>query len=446
MFRGYGRRRMISFRSKVLWTLLILCVYRLLCHIPLPFVSADYMKTMVGENGSLGLWNVLTGGGLESMSLMALGITPYITASIVLQLLGVVFPRLADLQKEGSTGRKKMEQVTIAVAAGLALFQSVFMMIGYGRQGLLSSLTWYTVLIPSVLMTLGVFLISFAGQFITEHLFGNGISLILLTGILASYFSDAQALGSVLTANKNLPLAVLSCVGMLLAVVLLFVFTIWLNSCEKKITVIYSGKMQMHAGYCPQNVIPLKLIAGSVVPIIFASTIITIPALIQSFTGTDVKWLWIFNSSHWFSLSEPWASMGVVLYCLMIVGFSYYYNALNLNERQIADTLKRQGGTISGIRPGKPTEEYLRRQMRYLTLLGSLGLCVIALVPMILTAVLGISNLSFFGTSIIITVSVIAETKKSFQAERTASPYVKNTMFLGQQSASSFLRRKGVKS
>ena len=418
MSTSRGQKKVLSFRTKVIYTVLILLGFRLLAHVPLPFVNSAYISTLMNTNGSLSFFNALTGGSFESMTVMALGITPYITASIVIQLLGVAIPRLGELQKEGATGRKTIERISIVLAAVLGFLQSLFMMMNYGRNGLLSNYTWYTVLIPALIMTGGVFVLAYAGQVISDRFFGNGTSLILLAGILASYLTDMNTLFTRITGSDKLWLNILSVVIAIAAVLLLFGFTFYLNYCEKRIHITYSQRMSAGGSVTAQkSVIPLKLIAGSVVPIIFASTLMSIPAVIQSFTGTDIKFLYFLDTSKWFSKVYPWATLGVILYCVLIIGFSYYYNSLNLNEVELATNLKKHGGYINGIRPGKPTSDYLRRQMKYLTLLGALGLCVIAIVPTMLTGFLGLSRLSFLGTSIIITVSVIVETQKSFMSE-----------------------------
>lgn len=442
--RKYGRKTELPFKKRIIYTILLLILFRLCCYIPLPFVDNDYIKSLLNTNGTLTLMNLLTGGSFEKMSIMALGITPYITASIVLQLFGVVFPRLADMQKEGSSGQAKMERITLLTGAGMALVESVSMMIGYGRQGLLTTYTWYSVLIPSMMITIGCFALSSMGQFMTKHLFGNGTSLILLVGILSSYFSDAQSLYEVLTYNQKLAFKIFYCGIAVVAIILLFMFTLFLNGSEKRIKVTYSGKVSSTQTMKKDTVIPLKLIAGSVVPIIFASTLISMPAMIQTFTGTDIKWLWIFNTGYWFSKAVPWASIGIVIYCVMIVFFSYYYNMLNMNEIEIADRLKRSGGTIYGIRPGKPTSDYLRSQMKYLTFLGGIGLCIIALIPQVITNMLHIPRLAFLGTSIIITVSVISETTKAYKAGHMAGVYAAKTGFLGGGNSLKKRRKKHV--
>lgn len=425
--KKYGRKRERSLFRNMLYTFLILLLYRFLSHVPLPFVDADAIRSLIDMNGSLGLLNTLTGGNLANMSVMALGITPYITASIVLQLMGVLIPKLSEMQKDGSTGRKLYNRITIAFGSILGLLQSVFMLIGYSRNDLLSTDKWYAIAVCSLLMTFGVFLLSFMGDMIQEHFFGNGISLILAVGILCSYLSDGATLFEVLTADKKWTKAVLACVLAVLAIIVLFAFTVWMNYCEKRIKVNYSRKVSKNGGYQTQmSIIPLRLIGGSVVPVIFASSIITLPALVQSFTGTDVKWLHIFDMNHWFSLDEWWANFGLLFYFAMILWFGYYYQSLNLNEVEMAENMQKQGGTITGVRPGKPTADYLRSQMRYLTLLGGFGLCLIASVPIFVSSVLHISSLSFLGTSVIIVVSVIMETWGQYKADNRCVQYKKH--------------------
>lgn len=416
--KTYKKKRVLGLHEKMICTLLVLLFYRFLSHIPLPFVDSSYIKTMIDGNGSLSLFDAMTGGNLSNMTVVALGITPYITASIVLQLLGVVFPAIAKLQQDGSSGQKKMKRITMVMAVVFGGFQSVFMLMGYGQSGVLSSYQWYTVAVPAVIMVLGVFVLSFLGQFITDHLFGNGISLLLVTGILCSYFGDAGILFQTLLSGHKLAPQIMIAGAAVLVIVLLFAFTIWLNYCEKRIVVTYSGRMASGAVSRQQHIIPLKLIGGSVVPVIFASSVLTIPSVIQSFTGTDIPALRIFNTSYWLSPSNWWASIGMVFYFAMIIWFGYYYQALNLNEIEISEKLKQNGGMIAGVRPGKDTAMYLRQQMRSLTFLGGLGLCVIAFVPILSSSLLHISNLSFLGTSIIIVVSVINETYKLWQANR----------------------------
>lgn len=423
--RKYGAKKERSLRSKIAWTMFLLFLYRVLSHVPLPFVDSTYVKSMLNVNGSLGVFNTLTGGNLANMSVVALGITPYITASIVLQLMGVLITPLAEMQKDGSTGRKYLNRITIILAVILGGLQSVFMMIGYGKGGLLSTYTWYTVGTCALLMTAGVFILAWFGHMIQEHFFGNGVSLILTVGILCSYLMDGETFVNTLMVEDDTVRSVLYVFLGLFGVALLFGFSIWLNYCEKRIPVVYSGKLLVGGveESSKVSVIPLKLIAGSVVPVIFASTILGLPGLIQSFTGTDVKWLWMFNTNRWLSADAPWASIGILFYFVMIIWFGYYYQMLNMNEAELAMNLRRHGGVIAGVRPGPDTEQYLRHEMRYLTVLGGIGMCIVAFVPIAANAFLHIPSLSFLGTSIIIVVSSMTEVHGKYKAARRDNRY-----------------------
>lgn len=417
-----SKSKQMSFKKRLIFTVVLLLLYRLCSHIPLPFVDSDYVKALIGMNGSLGLLNTLTGGNLANMSIVALGITPYITASIVLQLMGVLIPSLAEMQRDGSTGQEKFKRINIVLAVILGLLQSGAMMYGYGESGILKPYTWYSVLIPTVIMTVSVFALSFIGQYITDHLFGNGVSLLLVTGILCSYLSDGQVLYSVLTHKYKLQYQIIACTIAVLIIIVLFAFTVWLNTCEKKIRVNNSAKVSMGCAKSV-SVIPLKLIGGSVVPVIFASTILTVPSYIQLFGKVNAKWFDIFNTSCWLKPDEWWASAGVGIYFLMIIGFSYYYQSLNLNEREIADNLKRSGSSIIGVRPGHDTEAYLHKNMKCMTFLGGIGLCIVAFIPIVLSVTVGVTNLSFAGTSIIIVVAVVEETYRKYQTEKYGHVY-----------------------
>lgn len=425
--KKYGFKRERSLGSKIRWTLFILLLYRVLSHVPLPFVDNTYVKDMLDLSGSLGIFNTLTGGNLSNMSVVALGITPYITASIVLQLMGVLIPSIAEMQKDGSTGRKQLNRITTVMAVVLGLLQSVFMMIGYGKNGLLSTYTWYTVLVCACIMTLGVFVLSWFGNLIQEHFFGNGVSLILTIGILCSYLDDGETFAKALKITDQEVLTVFAVIAGFLCIVFLFGFAAWLNYCEKRIKVTYSAKLALNQSEQAERVsiIPLKLIGGSVVPVIFASTILALPSLIQSFTGTDIIWLRVFNTNYWFSEEVPWASVGMFLYFGMIIWFSYYYQTLNMNEPEIADNIRKHGGVIAGVRPGIDTENYLRDEMHTLTFLGGVGMCLVAFVPIAANAFFDIPSLSFLGTSIIIIVSSVFEVCGKYKAEKRGLKYVK---------------------
>lgn len=427
--RGYKPKKEFTMRQKIAGTFLCLLLYRLLSFVPLPFVNREYIQAAIGMNGSLGLLNVMSGGNLGNMSLMALGIGPWITASIVLQLIGMAFPKFADLNKE-EDGKKTYKLITFGVAVVFALMESIGLMIGYGRQGYLSDYVWYTVLVPALLMMIGTGFLSLMGWYIDEKLFGNGTSLILTAGILCSYVGDGTAVGLILSYDRNTAIAIILCIVALVALFCLFLYTVFISSCEKRIPVVYSRKLAANSNTKNTSNIPLKLISGGVVPVIFASTIITFPALIGSAFGSHAAWLEIFNTSYWLDPHHPWASIGFVFYIVLIIGFGYFCQLMYVNPVELAQNLQNNGGTIPGIRPGKPTSDYIIKQARWLTALGGIFLCVIAAIPMIVSSVLGIGGLSFLGTSILITVSTLEETWNMWKTAKMSKSYVEKASLM----------------
>lgn len=410
-------------KKKILITVGLLLVCRVLAAIPTPGVNLTYFKALLNMNSSFGFYNALSGNGLESLSLMTLSITPYITASIVMQLLGVVFKRIQELQQGMKDDREKLELITIIFGGVLAFFQALAMAIGFGSKGLLKNFTWYWVIIVAILWTGFAVLSTVIGKMITKRGIGNGISLILLTNILISYPNDIATLINKFVIGKKIGTQIISAVLLLVLIIFMFAFTYFLQESQKEILVNYSGKVQYGKNKMT-NKIPLKLCPGGVVPIIFASTILTTPIMIASLFGyPDQPVLNLLNSGYWFHPEKPIYSIGAIIYIALIFGFSYFYTNITLNPNEIADKIKKNGGNISGIRAGKPTAEYLERQMKYMTALGAATLTIIAMVPIILSGVWGIYSISFLGTSIIITVGVILETKKILEMELKKDEY-----------------------
>lgn len=427
--KGYKPKKQFTMKQKIIGMGLCILLYRMLSFIPLPFVERDYIRQAVGANGSLGFMNILSGGGLGNMSFTALGIGPWITASIVLQLAGMLLPKLQEMGKD-EDGKKKYKQITFGLAAALGFFESLGMMIAYGKMGYLSNNVWYAVFIPSLLMMAGTGILSLMAWYIDGNLFGNGTSVILTAGILSSYVGDGAVLGALLSYGKGTGVAVLLCTLAFLFLCGMFVYAVFISSCEKRIPVIYSGKI---AGKSAGTDIPVKLILGGVVPVIFASTFVTFPAFIGSLFGSDAKWLKLFDMGCWLTTEYPWASAGFFLYLCMIVLFGYFCQIMYLNPIEIADNLKKQGGTIPGIRAGKPTSDYISGQAKWLTGLGGLCLCVIAAAPIIVSGIVGVSNLSFLGTSVLIVVGTLDECWKIWRAWKKERCYaVKGSVTKGR--------------
>ena len=403
-------------RKKILLTVVILFIIAGLSGVPTPGINKDYFKELLSANTGLALFNMLAGNGLGNASITMLSITPYITASIILQLMTVVFPSLYEMQRDGQTGRDKFKKYTMLLGVAIALIQAFGFAIGFGRQGLLISYKWYWVLCATAIWTIMAFLLMVAGEFIEKKGFGNGVSLILLFNILSSYPSDAQSVYEKFFAGQTIGNLLIHGVVVVAVIASLFAFVIFIQETEKRILVRYSAKTsgKIQAG---SSVFPIKLCPGSVVPIIFASSLMSMPAMIAQLFGKEFWLSNMLNSSNWFNAEHPWYSIGVVIYILLIFLFSYFYTDMILNPLEIANNFKKTGGTIPGIRPGQPTVDYIKNQMKITIFIGAAALSLVALVPCVLSGLFGLSRLAFAGSSIIITAGVILETYNQLLTE-----------------------------
>lgn len=407
-------------RKRILITILILFGIQAFAGIPTPGVNLDYFKLLLQVNTGAGLFNMLSGNGLSNLSITMLSITPYITASIILQLMAILIRPLEELQRDGEVGQQKFKKITMILGVILAFMEAFGFAYGFGKQGLLVSFQWYWVACVTLIWTAMALLLMAAGEFIEKKGFGNGISLILLFNILSSYPSDAMTVYNRFLAGHKIKAVILNAVIIGLVVLVLFTFTTFIQLVEKRIPVRYSAKM-VGSVSDEQSVFPVKLCPGSVVPIIFASSLMSIPALIVSFLGKEYWISDMLNSTKWFDLDHPSYSVGVVIYIALIFAFSYFYTEMIMNPLEIANNFKKSGGTIPGVRPGQPTVDYLTKEMKKTIAIGAVALCIVALVPCVLSGLFGISKLSFAGSSIIIIVGVIVETWERFKAEYRGS-------------------------
>ena len=426
-----------SIEEKIIYCVLIVLALQALGCIPSPFVNHDYAKYMIGygDAGSLpaalaeylgagsafGIWDAMTGHGLSKVSLMALSITPYITASIVMQLLSVSSQRVSDImQDKTAEGAKTRWKVNAVLSAILALAEGAAIAYGYSRQGIFTGTQWYVVPVVAVYWAIGTALSVFAGWIMTTKVIGegstlNGISLILLSNILSSYASDTVDIyrSISVTSSATWQMAVKAVV---VVIAFIFIFTLVTagQMCEKRLTVTSPNNMKNSkipsaytSGY------PIKLWSGSVVPVIFASQIFSIPGIIRSVSGNGSKVMNvianIFDTTSWFSTTHPFYTAGAVLYALAIIGFSFYYANISANPVEVAKSMRDHSQTIPGIRPGKPTADYIKRQTYYVTLIGGIALSLIALIPCVLGGLMGISRVGYLGTSVLITVGVIID-------------------------------------
>lgn len=410
-------------KKKLLITLGILALIRLGSQIPTYGINTEFFSSLIETNAAMAFLNSITGNSLRQLSIFALSITPYITASIIIQLLTVALPKLEEIAKDGPEGHNKIEKITYVAAGVLGYAEALAMAVGFGRRGLLISFTWYNVLI--VALTWGTFaLVSvFLGKLIEKKGIGNGISLILLVNILASLPADFYTLYEKFCSGKSLSLIIVNLCIIVICVCIIFIFAMILNNAEKKIPVTYSGKITGNASYAARNsFIPIKVLVMGVMPIIFATSIMSFPGIISAFLskqpdGVPGFILNCLNSNNWFDFSEPQYMTGYFVYVLLIIFFGYFYTSIAFNTAEIADNLRKSGGAIAGIRPGKPTMDYLNKQSKYLILVGTCGLLILATIPLILSGVFGLSTLSFGGTTVLIVISVIFDTRKQIQTE-----------------------------
>lgn len=423
-------------------TVLILLICRAFSYVPIPWVNADYFKNLLESNSSLNLFNMMSGNGFENISVLTLGITPFITASIIIQLLGVVIPALGDLMKSGSMDdRKKAEWITVAVGGVIAVLEGGGMAYGFGKQGMLTEFKWQYVAVITLIWCVGAVMLSIAGKLISDRYIGNGISLILMLNILSSYPSDIKSVYEQLVKGQTLAVMVLRTVLIVVFLLMMFVFVVFTHDAEKRIKVTYSGNMSGKSGKSI-NILPLKMCPGGVIPIIFASSIISFPVIIAEFMGVESNpVINVLNSSNWFDLSKPIYTLGIIIYALMIFGFTYFYSSITLSPYEMADNIRKHGGMIAGIRPGKSTVDYIKSQTKYLLGLGAICLIIIDSIPYVVSGLFGLPKLSFFGTSVIITVSVILETVETLKSESVFSSNSKSYLF---NTSNKVKRGKGV--
>lgn len=418
-------------RKKLLFTTLILIVVRFGSQLPIPEIDSAqisaYLKSTLGD--SFSLLNSFTGGSFMQMSVFALSVTPYITSSIIMQLMTIVIPALEEMQKDGEDGRKRMAKITRYVTVVLAIIEGAGLAIGFANQGALGTdYTTFTIVTMIIALTAGAVLVMWLGERITESGIGNGISIILLVNIVSGMPRDFTSLYNQFMKGKQIgPALIAGCVivGVVLAVV---VFVIVLSDAERHIPVQYSKKMQgrkLVGGQ--QSKIPLKVNTAGVIPIIFASSIMQFPIMLQNVlkyenNGFIGKALTSLNSSTWFDASHPKRSIGLLIYIVLVVLFAYFYTSITFNPLEISNNMKKQGGFIPGIRPGKPTVDYLNKILKYIIFIGAAGLTIVAVVPFFFNGVFG-ASVSFGGTSIIIVVGVILETIKQIQSQLLVQNY-----------------------
>ena len=417
-------------RNKILFTFGMLVVIRIGSQLPVPGVNtaffAEWFKAQTG--GAFSFFEAITGGSFMTMSILALNISPYITSSIIMQLLTIAIPKLEEMQREGEDGKKKIATITRYVTVALALIQSTAMAVGFGRQGYLIEYNALNVITTVVALTAGSAFLMWVGERITEKGIGNGISVVLVINIISQIPQDLRNLFTQFVIGKAPATAILATVIIFAVIILTVVLVIILNAGVRKIPAQYAKKVQGRkmVGGGTSN-IPMKVNTAGVIPVIFASSIMQLPIIISTFAGYNGTGVWSeilsgLSSANWCNPSKPIYSIGLIFYIVLIVFFAYFYTSISFNPMMIADNLKKQGGFIPGIRPGKATSEYLTNVLNYIIFIGAVGLIIVSVIPLIFNGVFG-ANVSFGGTSLIIIVSVILETVKSLESQMLVRNY-----------------------
>ena len=417
-------------RSRIIFTFLMLIVIRIGSQLPVPGVNGDVFRSWFeSQAAGLGFFDAITGGSFLSMSVFALNITPYITSSIIMQLLTIAIPALEEMHKDGEEGRKKIAEITRYLTVGLALFESSAMTYGFWRSGYLLEKNALTVITVIAALTAGSAVLMWIGERITEKGVGNGISIVLVINIISRIPADMGALWNQFIDGKGLLQGVIAAVIILAVIIGMVVFVIILQGAERRIPVQYSKKMQGRKQVGGQQThIPLKVNTSGVIPVIFAQSLMQTPVILASLfgwgggTGFWSKVLNGLNQANWCNPKEPIYTIGLLVYILLIIGFAYFYTQISFNPLEIANNMKKAGGFIPGMRPGKTTSDYLNQVLNYIVLIGAVGLTIIAIVPIFFSGVFG-ASVSFAGTSLIIVVGVVIETLKQIESQMRVRYY-----------------------
>lgn len=412
-------------REKILYTLLIVVIFRIGSAIPVPFLDTSALSAMMSSNSGnlIGYLNMLTGGVLSQATVLSLSISPYITASIVIQLLAVAIPALEKMSKEGPEGRKKLNKITRYTTVGLGLLQAYAYYVtlkGYNAVEKFDN-KWENALVVVTILfmfTAGGMLTMWLGERIDEKGIGNGISMLLFAGIVSGGPRLVSTLWAYLTAGEVKYYFFVP--ALVIIFLLLIAFIVLMNDAERRIPVQYAKRVVGRKQYGGQSShIPIKVAMAGVLPIIFASSLLAIPATIKAFVTVKDGSFWdgffkLFESTSWFYS---------VLYFILIVAFSYFYIAIQYNPVEMANNIQKNNGAIPGIRPGRPTSDFISKVIGKITFIGALFLGVIALLPNILGAVSGIVNVGIGGTTIIIVVSVALETARNLESQMMMRHY-----------------------
>jgi len=399
--------RLPDLKSRILFVLGVLLVFRLGAHIPTPGVDAKAMASLFEQGGVLSLFDLFAGGALRRFSIFALGVTPYINASIVMQLLAVVVPAIEKMQKEGEEGRRKIVQYTRVSTILFAGIQAVGMVLWLRSMGIIY-VSGISIVVAIVTLIAGSIAVMWLGEMISDHGIGNGISLLIFAGIVARI---PEAIMRTFTLLRTGEMNFLTLIVAIAIMIVVIAGCILLQEGQRRLPVQYAKRVVGTRVYGGQSTfIPLRVNSAGVIPIIFASSVLLFPTTVARFFSSGFAQ----TIAGIFSPSSP---IYMILYVLLIIFFTYFYTAVVFNPVDVANNLKKYGGFIPGIRPGRPTADYIERVLSRVTLGGAVFLAGIALLPSLLTQMLGITTFYFGGTAVLIVVGVALETVQQIEAQ-----------------------------
>ncbi|WP_028254670.1 preprotein translocase subunit SecY [Veillonella magna] len=399
--------KITELRNKVAYTLLMFIVFRAGVHIPVPGVDASVIESLFTAGGLFGLLDLFAGGALSKFSVFAMSITPYINASIIMQLLTAVVPTFEQWSKDGEEGRKKIAKVTRYGTVILGFIQAFGMSYALRANNALIDNSMLSVIVISIILTAGTCLLMWIGEQITAHGIGNGISLIIFAGIVARFPSGFSTIYQYLQVGTiNIFQAILFAI----IAIAMVVFVIAVTQGQRRIPIQYAKRVvgrKMYGGH--STFLPLKVNQAGVIPIIFASSVLMFPVTLAQFVQVD----WVKSVANYFTWGTP---IQTVLYAVLIFMFTYFYTAISINITDMADNMKKYGGFIPGIRPGKPTADYVDRVMTRITFAGAIFLAFIAILPNFIGGITGIEGVYFGGTALLIVVGVALDTMQQVES------------------------------
>jgi len=415
-------------RHKVYMMLLLLLIFRIGCYIPVPGLERETFETIIEGNDFLSLMSSITGGALSQGTLFALGIGPYINASIIMQLLSVGIPALERLSKQGEEGRKKIAQYTRFVTILLAIVQSIGIILSFGKEAIRADLffdqVWLAYIFMTVVYTAGAFLVMWLGERITDYGVGNGQSMIIFVGIIAT--AGDSILGQIINVFNGDISSIWNLLAFMLVAALIFFAIVYVDLSERKVPVQYAKQIKGRKMYGGQSSsIPIRISGGGVMPLIFSFSILSFPQMISSMIRGGDNGFNRFWTNYMSASAEGW---GAVVYatvlCLLIFAFSFFYAQMQFNPEEVSKSIQQNGGFIQGIRPGKATEAYLKKISNRITLFGAIYLSLIAFIPSVAFAWANLALVNVFSTTgILIVVSVAMEFEKQMQAQLMMKNY-----------------------